>query len=83
MEKRPDDFDANYFGERYRPLVIIGWDSFMQKPCVSMETQDWDDLDWRQEQLVFQAIATLAIDFAPLAIPDEYIEGLIDGEEQG
>lgn len=81
MSKKPDDFDAEYFGERYRPLVIIGWDTFKKTPCVSMETQDWDSLTWLEEQQVFQAIATLAIDFAPLAIPDEYMEGF-NGEGQ-
>lgn len=73
-DERPDDFDADYFGQRFRPLIIIGWDTFKKAPCVSMETQDWDDLSWEQEQEVFAAISHLAIDFAHLAIPDTFGE---------
>lgn len=73
----PDEFEIEYLGERYRPLIIIGWDTFKKTPCVSMETQDWDRLTWQQEQEVFASIANLAIDFAPLisAEPEDFTEG--------
>lgn len=71
----PDEFEIDYLGERYRPLIIIGWDTFKKTPCVSMETIDWDNLNYKQEQDVFAAVAALAIDFAPLMELERFVEG--------
>lgn len=75
MNDNPDEFEIDYLGERYRPLIIIGWDTFKKAPCVSMETRDWDSLDYKEEQDVFAAVAALAIDFAPLMEMERFTEG--------
>ena len=75
MMDNPDEFEIDYLGERFRPLIIIGWDTFKKTPCVSMETRDWDSLDYKQEQDVFAAVAALAIDFAPLMELERFVEG--------
>lgn len=74
MPNDDSEFEIDYLGERYRPLIIIGWDTFQKKPCVSMETHDWDALNWREEQEIFAAIANLAIDFAPLIEPETFVD---------
>tara|TARA_R100000329_G_scaffold130476_1_gene109613 strand:- start:631 stop:864 length:234 start_codon:yes stop_codon:yes gene_type:complete len=74
MTDNPDEFEIDYLGERYRPLIIVGWDTFKKAPCVSMETRDWDDLSYDEEQEVFAAVAALAIDFAPLMGMERFIE---------
>ena len=61
---------GNEEAEEFLPLIMISWDLAEHRPTVAFSRDPWDRLSAEEEGLVFGQLCSLALDFAPLAIPD-------------
>lgn len=48
------------------PLCIVAWSKALDDVVVAMCNDGWDELDEKQETVVFNKFGSMALDFAPL-----------------
>ena len=57
--------------EEFLPLIMISWDVAERRPIVAFSTDPWAQLSIEEEESVFGELCSLALEFAPFAIPDD------------
>jgi len=58
--------------------MVIGWDKTTGEPLAALTDDPWDQLTEEQERQVLRFLGSVALDFAPLAMPETAEELLGD-----
>jgi hypothetical protein len=62
-------FECNH-GSEFLGLIVIGWDKTSNEPLAALTDEPWDQLTDEQEREVLRFLGSVALDFAPLAMPE-------------